>query len=186
MRYRLMASFQGASYQAGVVPTDEEVTLFAAGPPPEELGFRSSSNHWRKTVRVDDIDALWFGLFNPADEAGDATSGVYVAGTTRFHTIKTNPDWNVRPEYWPEGRYADSAVLRKIYRIAGNIDGAEYALCPAYAALAVAHLARSLDPKLLRGNRRERSLVVGFDDGDHVIVGAVAQDGFHPANSKQE
>jgi hypothetical protein len=59
MRYRLMASFQGASYQAGVGPTDEEVTLFAAGPPPEELGFRSSSSHWRKTVRVDDIDALW-------------------------------------------------------------------------------------------------------------------------------
>jgi hypothetical protein len=59
MRYRLMASFQGASYQAGVGPTDEEVTLFAAGPPPEELGFRSTSNHWRKTVRVDDIDALW-------------------------------------------------------------------------------------------------------------------------------
>jgi hypothetical protein len=59
MRYRLMASFQGASYQAGVGPTDDEVTLFAAGPPPEELGFRSSSNHWRKTVRVDDIDALW-------------------------------------------------------------------------------------------------------------------------------
>src|ERR1700753_2065328 len=59
MRYRLMASFQGASYQAGVGPTDDEVTLFAAGPPPEELGFRSSSHHWRKTVRVDDIDALW-------------------------------------------------------------------------------------------------------------------------------
>src|SRR5579875_2432129 len=59
MRYRLMASFQGASYQAGVGPTDEEVTLFAACPPPAELGFRSSSNHWRKTVRVDDIDALW-------------------------------------------------------------------------------------------------------------------------------
>src|SRR6202000_617955 len=59
MRYRLMASFQGASYQAGVGPTDEEVTLFAACPPPEERGFRSSSNHWRKRVRVDEIDALW-------------------------------------------------------------------------------------------------------------------------------
>ena len=59
MRYRLMASFQGASYQAGVGPTDEEVTLFAACPPPEELGFRSSSNHWRKRVSVDELDALW-------------------------------------------------------------------------------------------------------------------------------
>lgn len=59
MRYRLMASFHGASYQAGVGPSDEEVTLFAACPPPEELGFRSSSNHWRKRVSVDEIDALW-------------------------------------------------------------------------------------------------------------------------------
>jgi hypothetical protein len=42
-----------------VGPSDEEVTLFAACPPPEELGFRSSSNHWRKRVGVDEIDALW-------------------------------------------------------------------------------------------------------------------------------
>jgi hypothetical protein len=59
MRYRLMASFQGAPYQAGVGPSDEEVTLFAACPPPEELGFRSSAGHWRKRVSVDEIDALW-------------------------------------------------------------------------------------------------------------------------------
>ena len=59
MRYRLMASFQGASYQAGIGPSDEEVTLFAACPPPEELGFRSSSGHWRKRVSVEEIDALW-------------------------------------------------------------------------------------------------------------------------------
>src|SRR5579875_2232141 len=59
MRYRLMASFQGAAYQAGVGPSDEEVTLFAACPPPEELGFRSSSGHWRKRVSVEEIDSLW-------------------------------------------------------------------------------------------------------------------------------
>jgi len=59
MRYRLMASYQGASFQAGIGPSDEAVTLFAACPPPEELGFRSSSGHWRKRVRVEEIDALW-------------------------------------------------------------------------------------------------------------------------------
>ncbi len=59
MRYRLMASFQGAPYQAGIGPSDEEVTLFAACPPPEELGFRSSSGHWHKRVSVEEIDALW-------------------------------------------------------------------------------------------------------------------------------
>jgi hypothetical protein len=59
MRYRLMASFRGAAYQAGVGPSDEEVTLFAACPPPEELGFRSSAGHWRRRVSVEEIDALW-------------------------------------------------------------------------------------------------------------------------------
>ena len=59
VQYRLMASFRGAPYQAGIGPSDEEVTLFAACPPPEELGFRSSSGHWRKRVSVEEIDALW-------------------------------------------------------------------------------------------------------------------------------
>ena len=39
MRYRLMASYLGASYQAAVGPSDRDVTLFAAPPPPEEHGF---------------------------------------------------------------------------------------------------------------------------------------------------
>jgi hypothetical protein len=59
MRYRLMASYLGAPYQAGVGPTDRDVTLFSALPPPEELGFASASGHWRKQVRLTDIDALW-------------------------------------------------------------------------------------------------------------------------------
>jgi hypothetical protein len=59
MRYRLMASYQGASYQASVGPSDDEVTLFAACPPPETLGFRSSAGHWRKQVSADEIDSLW-------------------------------------------------------------------------------------------------------------------------------
>ena len=36
MRYRLMASYLGASYQAAVGPSDRDVTLFAAPPPPED------------------------------------------------------------------------------------------------------------------------------------------------------
>lgn len=59
MRYRLMASYRGAPYQAGVGPSSSEVTLFAAFPPPEEHGFAASAGHWRKQVRVNDIDSLW-------------------------------------------------------------------------------------------------------------------------------
>src|SRR5580692_1516543 len=60
MRYRLMASYLGASYQAAVGPSDRDVTLFAAPPPPEEHGFSPAPGGiWRKQVRLDDLDALW-------------------------------------------------------------------------------------------------------------------------------
>jgi hypothetical protein len=60
MRYRLMATYRGAPYQAGIGPSSEDVTLFAACPPPEEHGFRSSSaGDWRKEISVEEIDALW-------------------------------------------------------------------------------------------------------------------------------
>src|SRR5215472_9391947 len=59
MRYRLMASYLGAPYQAGVGPSDRDVTLFAAAPPPEDHGFSPSVGHWRKQVALNEIDALW-------------------------------------------------------------------------------------------------------------------------------
>ena len=39
MRYRLMATYLGVPYHAGLGPDGTEVTLFSPGPPPEELGF---------------------------------------------------------------------------------------------------------------------------------------------------
>ena len=60
MRYRLMASYLGASYQAAVGPSDRDVTLFAAPPPPEEHGFSPTPGGvWRKQVKLNDVDALW-------------------------------------------------------------------------------------------------------------------------------
>src|SRR6202035_3504333 len=59
MRYRLMASYLGAPYQAGVGPTDHDVTLFAAAPPAEDHGVPPAVGHWRRQVTINDIDALW-------------------------------------------------------------------------------------------------------------------------------
>lgn len=58
MRFRLIASYLGAPYQAALGPGGDEVTLFAACPPPEELGFGSAAGHWRKLVRLDELDGL--------------------------------------------------------------------------------------------------------------------------------
>jgi hypothetical protein len=59
MRYRLMATYRGVPYEAGVGPTDADVVLFAACPPPEELGFEPATGHWRKQLRIEEVQALW-------------------------------------------------------------------------------------------------------------------------------
>ena len=59
MRYRLMATYRGVSYEAGLGPTDADVILFAASPPPEELGFEPAAGYWRKPVSRGELDALW-------------------------------------------------------------------------------------------------------------------------------
>ena len=59
MRYRLMATYRGVPYEAGVGPTDKDVILFAACPPPEDLGFQPATGHWRKAVSRAEVDAVW-------------------------------------------------------------------------------------------------------------------------------
>jgi hypothetical protein len=59
MRYRLMATYLGVPYHAGLGPDGNEATLFSPAPPPEELGFTAAGGHWRKQVLIADLDALW-------------------------------------------------------------------------------------------------------------------------------
>ena len=59
MRYRLMATYLGVPYHAGLGPDGNEATLFSPGPPPDELGFIPAGGHWRKQVNVTDLGTLW-------------------------------------------------------------------------------------------------------------------------------
>ncbi len=59
MRYRLMATYRGAPYEAGIGPTGADVVLFAACPPPEELGFEPATGHWRKQLPIGEVEAVW-------------------------------------------------------------------------------------------------------------------------------
>jgi hypothetical protein len=54
-----MATYRGVPYEAGVGPTGSDVVLFAACPPPEDLGFEPATGHWRKRVIRAEVDALW-------------------------------------------------------------------------------------------------------------------------------
>ena len=87
MRYRLMATYQGVPYEAGIGPADGQVVLFAACPPPEELGFEPATGHWRKRVIRAEVDALWesrpVGIFRDEpcivlDDLGDRLHIAYL------------------------------------------------------------------------------------------------------------
>ena len=59
MRYRIMATYYGIPYHAGLGPDGNEATLFSPGPPPDELGFTLVGGHWRRQVSITDLGALW-------------------------------------------------------------------------------------------------------------------------------
>ena len=59
MRYRLMATYDGSPFEAGIGPTEDDIVLFAACPPPEDLGFEPATGHWRKQLRFADVQAVW-------------------------------------------------------------------------------------------------------------------------------
>ncbi|HEY3957204.1 MAG TPA: hypothetical protein VGM53_27880 [Streptosporangiaceae bacterium] len=54
-----MASYRGVPYEAAVGPTDSDIVLFAAHPPPETLGFQRATGLWRKEVHRAEVDAVW-------------------------------------------------------------------------------------------------------------------------------
>jgi hypothetical protein len=59
VRYRLMATYQGSPFEAGIGPGQDDIVLFAACPPPEDLGFEPATGHWRKQLRLGDVQAVW-------------------------------------------------------------------------------------------------------------------------------
>ncbi|MGE0144387.1 MAG: hypothetical protein AB7I19_11410 [Planctomycetota bacterium] len=119
----------------------------------------------------DDIDALWFGLFDAVDEEGSECIGYYVAGIRGFD--EDDPDSRCSPAWWPEGRYLASATLAAIKEAeieAGRRGADGQRAYMGYAGqLGAALLVSRFGAEGLAGRRQ---LVVGFDSGDYVVVGA--------------
>jgi len=59
VRYRLMATYRGSPFEAGIGPRDGDIVLFAACPPPEDLGFEPATGHWRKQLPISEVQAVW-------------------------------------------------------------------------------------------------------------------------------
>jgi len=138
------------------------------------------------------LQGLWFGLFNPCYDGRTPVADIYVCGSERFHADAKDNSWAVGPDWWPDARYARSAVLADVYRIAYRQEGrtddpeeclgndAEYPLCLGFGAFAVRELLGQVEPSLLLGLATSIGVAVGFDSGDFVLVGRLVRDGLVP------
>lgn len=138
------------------------------------------------------LKGLWFGLFNPCPDGRTPIADIYVCGSERFDPDPHDQSWAVGPDWWPDARYASSAVLADIYHLAyrqgsraaeqktclGN--DAEYPLVLGYSAFAVRELLGQVKPPLLLGPARSLGVAVGFDSGDFVLLGELMNDGLRP------
>ncbi len=147
---------------------------------------------FREEPPVSPLKGLWFGLFNPCPDGRTPVADIYVSGSERFDPSPDDNSWAVGPDWWPDRRYAGSAVLADIYRIAyrqgarvaeqkgclGN--DAEYPLMMGYGAFAVRELLEQVEPSLVLGGSASLGVAVGFDSGDFVLVGRLGRDGLAP------
>lgn len=118
-----------------------------------------------------EVNGLWFGMFNPILDDGRPTCQVYLAGSTRFDKSEPYSDWQCGPEYWPNGRYANSEILTAIYRMFESIEDevnylGEGCLCQGYFACVIANWCGSPLADSLMGADRQRAITMGFDSGD--------------------
>src|SRR6266581_2834546 len=126
MRFRLMATYRGVPYEAGVGPSGADVVLFAACPPPEELGFEPATGHWRKRVIRAEVDALWesrpVGNFRNEpcivlDDLGDRLHIAYVGGrAARRQRVQTRDIFCELADL--------AAIPRAAYALETEIEGA--------------------------------------------------------------
>ena len=123
----------------------------------------------------ENIVAFWFGLFDEADNNQEAFARLYLAGSESYDPDPTNSEWACSPAYFPEGRYADSAVLRSMSRMLSTVESdvswlGSYVLALGYASLAMREACRHLPQDILLGRRTPRAVAVGFDSGDFITL----------------
>jgi hypothetical protein len=154
--------------------------------------------HWFPPVIANDppakvpVAGFWFGLFQPVRVRGrnrETVTDFYVAGARQF-ILDGSLDWAVSPEYFPEGRYANSGVLASIYRAAYGKPGglgvdAEQYLCLGYVAFALKFILADVDLGLILDSENPVGVAAGWDAGDPYYLGFITREGFQLRDPKE-
>lgn len=121
------------------------------------------------------INALRFGLYNPGSEDGGDSCDLYCSGSSRFDAKDPHTEWFCAPEYWPDGRYANSKVMELLCRDVDQLDGVasylgEAVLCHAYVAAVLVSWCNGELSGVLKGVEGTRVVAFGHDDGDTYFI----------------
>jgi hypothetical protein len=165
------------------IPYDSEIPVL------QKLWFPSViANHPPAKVP---IAGFWFGLFNPVIGKGqhrETVADFYVSGSREF-ILDAESDWAVSPAYFPEGRYANSVVLKSIYQEANKAGGlggdAEQFLCLGYVAFALKFILAELELNQILASDKPVGVAIGWDSGDPYYIGFITADGFHVRGPQQ-
>lgn len=153
---------------------------------------------WFRSVITNDppakmpVAGFWFGLFQPVRGGGrkrEVVADFYVSGARQF-SLDGGQDWAVSPEYFPEGRYANSGVLASIYRAAYGKPGglgnkAEEFLCLGYVAFALKFILADLDVGLILASEKPVGVAAGWDSGDAYYLGFITRQDFQVRDSQE-
>ncbi len=133
------------------------------------------------------IDGLYFCLFkmNELEEESPFDLGVY--GMPGL--IEANGEWDEEEIYTVEDAEARSRVLAEICTRATKRGGvglqATASLAMGYAAMVILELCQEEPDLLLCGGAKQRAIVVGFDEGDCLLLGSISESGFAPVRKSQ-
>src|SRR5229473_1562768 len=100
MRFRLMATYRGVPYEVGVGPSSSDVVLFAACPPPGELGY------WQ-------VDRGVYELVTPRDEVTGLTEEKAEKNLPRRGPVngaQPMPSYPYGSPQWPPATAATAAT----------------------------------------------------------------------------
>ena len=173
-------------YSAAVYPSPIWATLKTLDHQQDAIGIRT----WLEGVLTAEpppshVKAFWFGIYNPVVDE-EESRGLYMVGSTAPYS-DDDPGWACWNDdsYLSDDRYTPSTVLSDIYKAINADDNlipfGEYTLILGYASLAVAEAIREISPSLFFGGSASNERLdvgVGFDDGDYLLLGRVAIDGF--------
>lgn len=131
------------------------------------------------------IIAFYFGIVDRAPSTGaPPRSDLYLSGSDWFNPEDEDFEWAVDPAYFPDCRYASSAVMAALDDLEQRHSfGPRGFLTAMYALSAVHEIVRRVGPDLMlragkRGKVPGRGVAVGHDGGGAWLLGAIAPEGW--------